>query len=121
MGRGVVPAPRRRRSRRVESGIGQQSQLELENRPAVRRGDGQQVTQRGLEATRHLWRPGADHAQLVEGQVDEVTPRHLRFREADDALPVPLVAVRQGPAGQLPEDVVETVDGLHRCGGVLER
>jgi DNA-binding GntR family transcriptional regulator len=48
----------------------QQPELALERLPAVRRGNAEQVLQRGAEPPRDLWRGGAGEADLVEAQTN---------------------------------------------------
>src|SRR5215207_1912796 len=53
--------------------------------------------------------------------MDVCLPAHVPHGESDPARLVEMPTVGKRPAGELPQDVVQSVDRLHGGGGVLKR
>ena len=91
----------------------QQVALSSQRRLTLRRSDRFEVVERVGQAARHLRRLRAREPDLVERQVDERVPIHHRHDQAHFAVLVAVAAVGEHASRQLPQAVMQPVDGLH--------
>ncbi len=98
----------------------EQRELLVQHVDALGKGNATQIVEGGDEPSRDLWRARAREPDLDERKPNVVVPAHRLDEQTDLAVVVPDAAVGQGPARELPEDVVQSVDRLDGGGGVLE-
>src|SRR4029453_1836303 len=72
------------------------------------------------KAWRDLGRARTSHPDLVESQVNVVLPGHCLHEQSNLAVLIRNATVGERPTCEVPEDVVQAVDRLHGCRGILK-